>query len=300
MPTIKQLEALRWIVALGSFEKAAERLHTTQSAISKRIQELEAELRTPVFDRAQRSSRLTAKGEAIMTLAEELLSVRDRILAVGTSRAIAMRQLRFGVTELTAMTWLPAFVSELRASYPNIALEPEVEMSADLVESLRKGSLDFIIVPDTFWTPGLRRVPLINVQNAWMCSPELFHDRRMLPLRELARFNILTQGRRSGSGLVFGKWLEENGVEFPRLLTSNSLMAMVGLTLAAVGVSYLPQSCFGGLVEQGRLWVISTDPPLPAVTYALMFRGTESSNVVDSLANIARATCNFSDPIRWA
>ena len=134
MPTIKQLEALRWIVALGSFEKAAERLHTTQSAISKRVQELEVELRTPVFDRTQRSSRLTVKGEAIMALAEELLSVRDRILAVGTGRAVAMRHLRFGVTELTAMTWLPAFVSELRASYPRIVLEPEVEMSADLFE----------------------------------------------------------------------------------------------------------------------------------------------------------------------
>ncbi|RAI59591.1 LysR family transcriptional regulator [Roseicella frigidaeris] len=299
MPTIKQLEALRWIVALGSFERAAERLHTTQSAISKRIQELEAELRTPVFDRAQRSSRLTTKGEVIMALAEELLSVRDRILAVGTSHAVAMRHLRFGVTELTAMTWLPAFVGELRASYPNVVLEPEVNLSADLFESLKKGTLDFIIVPTAFRAAGARRVPLANVQNSWMCSPELFHERRVMRLEELARFNILTQGERSGSGLVFGHWLEEKNIKLPRMLTSNSLVALIGLTLAATGVSYLPQACFDGLVEQGKLWVISTDPPLPAVTYAMMFRPDESNNVVESIASIARATCNFSTPIRW-
>ncbi|ACL55910.1 LysR family transcriptional regulator [Methylobacterium nodulans] len=300
MPTVKQLEALRWIAVLGSYEKAAERLNATQSAVTKRIQELEASLGTAVFDRNRRGARLTVKGEAVFALAEELLSLRDQIVAVGSSQAAPIRQLRFGVTELTALTWLPAFVAEIRAAYPNIVLEPEVEQSSDLFQRLRNGTVDFIVVPDSLWQPGFKSVPLASVQNAWMCSPALLHDRGIVPLSELGRFNILTQGNRSGSGLVFGKWLEECGVKFPRLLTSNSLIAMVGLTIAEIGISYLPLRCFGGLIEQGKLRVIETDPPLPPVTYVAMFRGDEAANVINVISNISRATCDFTRPIRWA
>ncbi len=67
-------------------------------------------------------------------------------------------------------------------------------MSVDLVESLTSGKLDFIVVPDSFWRPGFKAVPLANVQNAWMCSPELMYERGLMKLEDLAKFPILTQG----------------------------------------------------------------------------------------------------------
>jgi DNA-binding transcriptional LysR family regulator len=63
MITLRQLEALYWIVQLGTFERAAAKLNTTQSAISKRIQELEAACHITVFDRDRRGAKLTEKGE---------------------------------------------------------------------------------------------------------------------------------------------------------------------------------------------------------------------------------------------
>ena len=71
--TFKQLEALYWVVHLGGFAAAARRLHTTQSAISKRIQELEALFNTLLFDREQRRARLTEKGEELFLLAKQIL-----------------------------------------------------------------------------------------------------------------------------------------------------------------------------------------------------------------------------------
>jgi DNA-binding transcriptional LysR family regulator len=52
MITLRQLETLHWIAQLGTFERAALKLNTTQSAVSKRIQELEAASGLPVFDNA--------------------------------------------------------------------------------------------------------------------------------------------------------------------------------------------------------------------------------------------------------
>ncbi|SFM30333.1 LysR family transcriptional regulator [Methylobacterium pseudosasicola] len=300
MTTLKQLEAFRWIAILGSFEKAAERLNATQSAISKRIQELEASLGTQVFDRSRRGTQLTVKGEAILALADEMLALRDRVVAIGASQAAAIRQLRFGVTELTALTWLPAFVAEVRATYPSIVLEPVVEQSVDLLVRLQNGSLDFIVVPNSVWQPGFQSTPLATVQNAWMCSPSLIHDRGVVPLANLAEFNILTQGKRSGSGLVMTKWLEERGVRLPPFVMSDSLIAQVGLTISELGISYLPIHCFDGLIERGTLRIVETDPPLPPVTYVALFRANETANVVSAISSIARSTCDFTRPIRWA
>src|SRR3546814_9710181 len=58
MITLKQLEAFNWIAKLGTFERAAAKLNTTQSAISKRIQELEASIGLPLLDRSHRGARL--------------------------------------------------------------------------------------------------------------------------------------------------------------------------------------------------------------------------------------------------
>ena len=52
MITLRQLKALHWIARLGTFERAADRLNTTQSAISKRVHELEFSVGRPIFDRS--------------------------------------------------------------------------------------------------------------------------------------------------------------------------------------------------------------------------------------------------------
>ena len=78
MMTFKQLEAIYWVTQLGGFSQAAAKLHTTQSAISKRVQELEALFATPLFDRTQRTSRLTEKGEEMYVVAKRLLEAATR------------------------------------------------------------------------------------------------------------------------------------------------------------------------------------------------------------------------------
>ena len=108
--TFKQLEALYWIAMLGGFAQAANHLHTTQSAISKRVHELEQLFDTELFDRSQRTARLTEKGEEMFVLAKSLLEQRDAAIEQFAKPEVVARRVRLGVTELTAMTWLPQFV----------------------------------------------------------------------------------------------------------------------------------------------------------------------------------------------
>ncbi|MCK9694761.1 LysR family transcriptional regulator [Pseudomonas syringae] len=292
--TLRQLTALHWIERLGTFERAAEHLHTTQSAISKRVQELESTTGLQLFDRSQRGARLTAAGEELLIIAREMLSLADQITSLKDGTQVITRRLRLGVTELTALTWLPRLISRLVKDFPGLIVEPEVDMSRTLHEKLMDDLVDLIIIPDTFTAPEVTAAPLAIVENAWMAAPGLIGHSGVVDLAELAKYPVLVQGKRSGSGLFVNKWLGALGIELPKTLSSDSLTAMLGLTAAGLGVTYLPLECFRPLVDEGKLEIIKTDPKLPAVPYMAMYRNDRPSAFVTEVASRAVELCDFS------
>src|SRR4051812_45591179 len=263
MITLKQIEALHWIVKLGSFERAAAKLNTTQSAISKRVQELEASTGEVLFDRNQRSARLTEEGEHLLALGREILALYERMLDRKNSGEGPARRLRIGVTELSAMTWLPRLVTALRQSFPTLTIDPEVHLSRNLHDRLLEDSIDIIVIPEVWSDPDITAVRLAEVSNDWMARPGLVTSSRCWAMQDLAQHPVFLQGAQSGTGIFYGKWLRSHGVELQRALTSDGLMALVGLTVAGLGVSYLPRQCFQPLIDEGKLEVVSTDPGLP-------------------------------------
>jgi DNA-binding transcriptional LysR family regulator len=292
--TLRQLTALHWIERLGTFERAAEHLHTTQSAISKRVQELESTTGLQLFDRSQRGARLTAAGEELLIIAREMLSLADQITSLKDGTQVITRRLRLGVTELTALTWLPRLISRLVKDFPGLTVEPEVDMSRTLHEKLMDDLVDLIIIPDTFTAPEVTAVPLAIVENAWMAAPGLIGQSGVVGLADLAKYPVLVQGKRSGSGLFVNKWLSALGIELPKTLSSDSLTAMLGLTAAGLGVTYLPLECFRPLVDEGKLTIIRTDPELPPVPYMAMYRNDRPSAFVTEVASRAVELCDFS------
>lgn len=292
--TLKQLEALYWIAKLGTFERAAAKLNTSQSAVSKRIQELETATGISVFDRRQRGARLTQRGEDLLVIGEEMLSLKDRIVEIKENRSVPIRRLRIGVTELTAMTWLPRLVTALHETYPSVMLEPDVDMSRDLHGRLMDETIDLIVIPEAFSHPELSTVHLADVANVWMAKPGLADANEPLQLTELAKYPILTQGERSGSGLYINKWLRNQGMVFPRSLSSDSLTALLGLAIAGIGISYVPQQCFQPIVEEGKLVIIPTRPALPPVPYVAMYRNDRPAAITAAIADLAVQVCDFS------
>ncbi|WP_314915814.1 LysR family transcriptional regulator [Pseudomonas helleri] len=294
MINLRQLLALHWIERLGTFERAAEHLNTTQSAISKRIQELEASTGLQLFDRSQRGARLTAIGEEMLVIAREMLTLAERITSLKDGTHVVTRRLRLGVTELTALTWLPRLIAKLVEDFPGLTVEAEVDMSRNLHEKLVDDLVDMIIIPDTFTAPEITAVPLGIVENAWMAAPGVVEHTGVVGLAELAKYPLLVQGKKSGSGLFVNKWLGTMGIELPKMLSSDSLTAMLGLTAAGLGVTYLPLECFRPLVDEGKLTIIHTDPPLPPVPYMAMYRNDRPSAFVSEVAIRAVEQCDFS------
>mgnify|MGYP002776128160 FL=1 len=294
MMTFKQLEAIYWVARLGGFSAAAERLHTTQSAISRRIQELEAAFDTPLFDRSQRTARLTEKGEEMVLLAGQMLAQRDAATEAFSRPGVVQRRIRIGVTELTSMTWLPRLVRLIQAQYPKVVIEPDVDLSLSLRDKLLASEVDLIVVPDAFQDSRFVAQPVGRVASAWMCKPGLMDASRPVALPDLAAQRLLVQGDRSGTGVVYGRWFQAQGITLRDTLVSNNMIALIGMAVAGLGVSYLPWRCLSPLIADGSLAVLRVAPELPEVTYMAMHRDEAGGSLVAAVAALAQQCCDFS------
>jgi DNA-binding transcriptional LysR family regulator len=292
--TFKQLEALYWIARLGGFAQAASHLHTSQSAISKRVRELEQLFDTELFDRSLRTARLTEKGEEMFVLASKLLEQRDAAVEQFGKPGVLERRIRLGVTELSAMTWLPRLIGLIQQHYPKVILEPDVDDSLQLRDKLQADELDLAIVPETFADPRLPHKVIGQVKSAWMCKPGVVPTGSgPVRLHELARHRMLVQGQNSGTGRAYDAWMKEQGVQPANVIVVSNLVALTGLTVSGLGVSYLPLECLQPLVAAGMLAVLDVVPPLPAVRYVAMHKGAHRSALTSSIVALAQQSCDF-------
>ena len=130
---IKQLETFLLVAAFGSFRKAAERLNTTQPAVSTRIASLEEALGTRLFERQASAVRLTAQGQQLLPSAQGVLKVAERLQLIAQSLSETTGVLRLGVSETIVHTWLPDFLKQLQAHCPLV----DADILVDSSETLR-------------------------------------------------------------------------------------------------------------------------------------------------------------------
>lgn len=296
MLTFKQLEALYWVGRLGGFAQAAHKLHTTQSAISKRVRELELQFDTQFFDRSQRNARLTERGEQMFELAGSLLEQRDVTVERMAQAQAATPRLRLGVTELCAMTWLPAWVAQVRAQHPHLVVEPEVDLSNRLRDRLQADEIDLVVAPTLFdeeGVAGLTRTPLAQVALSWMCRPGLVPPGKALRLSQLSTQRLLIQGDTAGTGLFYKRWLGSMGVKAGNPIVCNSLAGRIAMTKAGLGISYLPRQCLQPVLDAGGLALVKISPALPPTAYVCLHKRGRRGTLMSSVAKLAAQCCDF-------
>lgn len=294
MMTFKQLEAIYWVAKLGGFSQAAQKLHTTQSAVSKRVQELEALFDTPLFDRSLRTARLSEKGEEMYAVARRLLQDRDAAVEQFVRPEVVERRLRIGVTELTAMTWLPRLVDRIQSCWPKVIIEPDVDTSVALRDKLLADELELAIVPDAFQDARLASQRVGKVELAWMCKPGMIDTRKTHKLHELAKYRLLIQSNKSGTGLYVDQWLNHLGVKLTGTLSSSNMLALVGMAVSGLGITYLPLRCLEPMIDAGTLAAFRTTPSLPDTPYVALYRRDERSSIIGSVVMLSQEACDFS------
>ncbi len=291
--TLKQLETFYWVCRLGGFAAAARHMHSTQSGVSMRIHDLESSLGVALFDRNQRSARLTAKGQELVQYAERLMTATSEIRHRIGDPKVSSGTVRLGVTEFVAVTWLPGLVAAINENYPDIALELDVDLTLTQMRKLQNGGLDVAVLPGPIEEPGLTHVSLGSVEFAWMASPRLGVPRAKLTPRDLRAWPLLTLTHDSNLHKLLARWFEASDATIRRANACNSIGVLAALTMAGLGVSYLPREHFARDIEDGKLQVLDIAPRLPDLEYLAIFEKRQIQPLAQTIAQLAQQYSTF-------
>lgn len=292
MITLKQVEAFYWSVKLGTFTAAASRLHTTQSAITKRIHELESTFGVTLFERSSHRLALTEQARSIHDLARRMLQQRDAMLMNLKGNPDMTGLLRIGITEMTAMTWLSSLIRKARARYPALSLRPRLDLRGRLQKQLLAGDIDLAFLPEMYLHPELDALPLSRVEFAWMGGAGHFDERRRYTAEEIGSMAILGQSSESVLSLLCERWFQDEAPHSADLAIDN-LIAIAGLAVAGLGVVCLPKGFFLRYVQDGRLVVLRTETPPPSAQYYALFRRDVGAALSRTMAELAQECCDF-------
>lgn len=145
-----EIRTLRYFLEAAREEnisKAAERMHISQSALSKQLKGLEEELGKKLFVRHSFSIELTEEGMLLRKRAEDLLSMADKITAEFASMDdIIGGNIYFGCAESYQLRHLAALIKRFKKQYPGFHYHITSGDTEQVTEKLDKGLLDFAVL----------------------------------------------------------------------------------------------------------------------------------------------------------
>lgn len=286
MLDLKSLEIFIWTMRLGGFRRAAERLNTTQPAVSARIAQLQDELGVVLFERVGRRVAPTPQAMVLLTYAEKMMALRSELLTAVADRSAIRGVIRLGVAETVVHTWLSQLIERLNALYPAVSLEIEVETSPSLRDALARHELDVAVMLASYTDVRFRTIPVGTYPLGWVASPALSLPAEPVSLADLAAWPIITFSRTTQPYGVIREMFSSIGLPV-RMFGNSSLASVVRMAVDAVGVSVIPTVIVQRELAEGRLRLIRSQAPLPGMTFCAAHSATAENHMASVVADLA-------------
>jgi DNA-binding transcriptional LysR family regulator len=296
MLDFRSIETFLWVVKLGSFRGAAQRLNTTQPAISQRIAQLEREMGVKLLNRDHRVASPTPSGRQMMVYAEKLIGLRSEMIAEVGDRSAMRGVLRLGVSETIVHTWLPTLIKSVNTTYPNLSLEIEVDISPNLNAQLMAQEIELAFSLDPSSASGVRSRVLCDYPVGLLANPALGLGNGPLGLRDLARFPIITFPRRSSPYETVRSLFNRPDLPPIRLHASASLATVIHMAIEGLGIAVIPSAIVANELRDGRLQQLDTDVRIPPLTFSASWLASPETIAVERVAELAAKIANEAAP----
>jgi LysR family hydrogen peroxide-inducible transcriptional activator len=271
------LNELRFIVAVAqerNFRRAAERSFISQPALSLAIQKLEEELAIKIFERGKSEVTLTPVGSAVVEQAQRVLEEAERIREIAKQGSNQLTTpLRLGVIHSVGPYLLPDLIPALNKLAPEMPLEVEENITANLDVLLRNGKLDVIVIALPFGDASILTHALYDEDFEVVVSAEHgWADRRSIKAQELSDEKVLLLD----SGHCFSNQVAEACPDLNRkgadIQKGTSLETIRNMVASGLGITVLPASANSPRYRSKLLKIIPFAKPIPSRRIALAWR----------------------------
>ena len=228
------------VVRAGSIRGAAERLNLTASAMNRRIQDLEAEIGTPLFERWARGVRLTSAGEMFVRYARSQIAEAGRL----RSQVEDLRGLRRGPVQITcsqalAFDFMAARIADFRAKHPRVIFEVKVMDHERALAALATYDAELALVYAGAMSPALRVIKTIPQGLAVIIRDDHpLAGQKIVRLSQCAPFPVALPDRSLGSRQLLDEVAAKRDFHFNVLAESNSFEMLRSLVFRCDMISF--------------------------------------------------------------
>ncbi len=255
--TVKQLRLLTAATRGGSFAAAATACHVTPPAVTMQMQQLEADVGLPLFERNGRAFRLTDAGREILACAEKVeAALADCDAGLAAMKSLASGRVAVGVVS-TAKYFAPQMLGAFARAHPGIDIELVIGNREDTIAAFKTGRLDVAVMG--------RPPEGVEVESALIGDhPQVIiappnhplAKRRAIPPKDIAGETLLMRETGSGTRQSAERFLAKHHIK-PRIgmeIGSNETIKQA--VIAGLGIAFISAHTIASEVEDGRLMIL--------------------------------------------
>lgn len=282
---LSSIQAFITIADTASFSRAAEKLHVSQPAISKRIASLEKKLDVKLFDRIGRNVLLTEAGSILLPKVIKMMNELEEGKHLISNLSGKIRgPLRLATSHHIGLHRLPPVLRKFKRSYPDVALDLHFMDSEDACSLVEKGELELGIVT-------LPNQPFQHLQTTVIWDDPLdfvsnkehpLQQKRRIRLNELTEHEAVLPGKETFTRDLIEQLFQSYDLQPLIALETNYLETLKMMASVGLGWSILPSIMLDD--ELKRLDVVDINPCRNLGIIQHQRR---------SLSNAANAMCNL-------
>lgn len=285
---IRFLETFVWLAQLHNFRMTAEKLHTTQAAVSSRIAALEQEFGVRLFERGTREVALTHDGSKALVFAERLVRAMHDMRDGMADPKLFAGTIRIGVIESIIHSWFPAFISSLHRRYPRLEIELTDDTSLRLIDQFSHNNFDLVMQTDSVVGPMIQNLPLCDLPLRWVAATALNLHNDALRLADLAAFPVLSFSRNSGPHKFIERLFGHHLGEPVRVMCMTSASALVRLVEDGFGIGLVPPAIISRQLHEGVVQLLQVDVAMPVLPTVASFRSSPENPLFGQIALLAQ------------
>jgi DNA-binding transcriptional LysR family regulator len=239
------LQAFAAVAESGSFSTAAEQMHLTQPAISKRIALLESQLDCSLFDRAARQITLTEAGRTLLPHAQSVLqALRAAKRHIQDLRGGVTGLLTMGISHHMGLHRLPPVLQQLTEQYPEVRLDIDFLDSEEAYERVLQGEVELGVItlaPEA--KPSLEQIPIWKDELVvTVARNHPLAKQQRVSARTLSQYRAILPGLNTYTGRIIKTLFEQQKLPLDVSMSTNYLETIKVMVSIGLGWSVLPKT----------------------------------------------------------
>jgi DNA-binding transcriptional LysR family regulator len=253
---LRQLEIIRAIADTGSFTAAGEKLHVSQSAISRQILLLEEELGEPVFHRIGRRIRITPAGESLLQLSHRVFrDLQETVSTISDKREALSGTMRLVGGMTVCLYVFPALLAEVRRVHPHLDMKVTVGSAERSIAMLRSGAGDLGMITLPVEATDLVSVPVLEEELLLITYPaHPLAKKKSIAPADLHKQDFVLFETGSITRRLVESFFAREGVEAEIIMETENVEIIKAMVRNGLGISIIPSQAAASDIRTGQLF----------------------------------------------